>query len=182
MRRVLTPVLVALALSGCGGSGEVDADADGDGNVTAAEARAAVEEARAELKPEPGQYSTTMTLVNAKIPGAPPEMAQMMGNGMNRSGEYCLTPEMAERGFEDSIKQGQSDTCKIDTFTIDSGDVKMAMTCAGEGMGEMAAELTGKVTSTTSDMTMAMTGNIPQLGPVEMTMAFKQERIGDCEG
>jgi hypothetical protein len=29
-------------------------------------------------------------------------------------------------------------------------------------------------------MTMKMKGNIPQLGPVEMTMAYTQERIGDC--
>jgi hypothetical protein len=171
---------LALVLAGCGGSGSVDADADGDGEITQQEAQAAFAEANRELKPQPGQYKTSMTLVSADIPGAPPEMAQMMGSQMNQTGEFCLTPEEAERGFKDAIQQGQNDACKVENFTMEGGDVNLALNCAAEGMGDMRAEMSGKVTSTSSDMTMKMKGNIPQLGPVEMTMAYTQERIGDC--
>ncbi|MDJ0978732.1 MAG: DUF3617 domain-containing protein [Erythrobacter sp.] len=181
-RLVVVPLLAAFALSACGGGGSsVDADADADGKVTAQEARDAMAEVRREMKPEPGKYATTMTVIDVSMPGAPPEMAQMMGGAMNNTGEFCLTPEMAEQGFEDSLKRGQNEACTIESFTIDDGDVNMAMTCQGQGMGTMSAQLDGTVTPTSSDMTMAMSGSVPELGPIEMTMAFKQERVGACD-
>ncbi|MEM6826701.1 MAG: DUF3617 domain-containing protein [Pseudomonadota bacterium] len=182
MRFLWCTSLAALALTACGGSGEIEADADGDGTITSAEARAAVERAGGNVKPLPGQYATTITLIEASIPGAPPEMAQMMGQAMNRTSEHCLTPEMAERGFEDSIKKGQSDACTIDSFSIDDGDVAMKMTCSEADMAEVSVDLNGTVTPTSSDMIMAMDGTIPQLGAMQMKMGFKQERIGECPG
>ncbi|MEL6486722.1 MAG: DUF3617 domain-containing protein [Pseudomonadota bacterium] len=171
----------AFALSACGGETSVDADADGDGAITASEARAAVEAAAADLKPEPGLYETTMTLTDVNIPGAPPEMAQMMGQAMNRTGEFCLTPEQAERGFEDTLKEGQNEACTIETFTIEGNQVDMAMQCNQAGMGDMAVTMSGEVAPTQSDLTMKMNGTIPQLGAVEMALSFQQKRVGECE-
>ncbi|MEO0699453.1 MAG: DUF3617 domain-containing protein [Pseudomonadota bacterium] len=175
-----TALAAALALSACGGETSVDADADGDGAITTSEARAAVEAAGADLKPEPGQYATTMTLTDVNIPGAPPEMAQMMGQAMNRTGEFCLTPEQAERGFEGSLKEGQNEACTIETFTIEGNQVDMAMSCNQAGMGDMAVTMSGEVAPTQSDLTMKMNGTIPQLGAVEMALSFQQKRVGDC--
>ena len=87
---------------------------------------------------------------------------------------------MADRGFEDSIKQGQNETCKVDTFTIEGPDVDMAMTCA-EGGGTMTVAMKGTVTSTSSQLTMTMDGSVPELGSVLMQMDVQQERIGACE-
>ncbi|MEM6857787.1 MAG: DUF3617 domain-containing protein [Pseudomonadota bacterium] len=181
MRCFWVPAMAALALSACMGETSVDADADGDGAITASEARAAVEAARADLKPEPGRYETTMKITDVSIPGAPPQMAEMMGQAMNRTGEFCLTPEQAERGFEDSLKEGQSEACKIQTFTIEGNQVEMAMQCDQEGMGDMAVTMSGEVAPTQSDLTMTMNGTIPQLGAVEMAMSFQQKRVGECE-
>jgi len=182
MRFVVVSAMCAIALAGCGSdTGSVDADADGDGTITANEARDAMAAATQDLRPEPGKYTSTMTLVDAKIPNAPAEMAQMMGSAMNRTTEFCLTPEEAERGFKEAIAEGQSEACDITNFTIDDGDVNLAMSCAGDGMGSMDATMTGKVTPTSSDMTMNMKGDIPELGAIEMTMAFTQERLGDCD-
>lgn len=182
MRFLSCTALAALALTACGGSGEIEADANGDGTITNSEAIAAIEKAGGDVKPLPGQYSTTITLIEASIPGAPPEMAQMMGQAMNRTSEHCLTPEMAERGFEDSIKKGQNEACTIDSFSIDDGDVAMAMTCSEAEMADVSVNLNGKVTATSSDMIMAMDGTIPELGAMQMKMGFKQERIGECPG
>lgn len=177
----MAALTAAFVLSACGGEASVDADADGDGAITTAEARAAVEAAGADLKPEPGQYETTMNLVEVNIPGAPPQVAQMMGQAMNRTGEFCLTPEQAERGFEDTIKEGQSEACTIETFTIEGNQVDMAMSCNQGGMGQMAVTMSGEVGATQSDLTMKMNGSIPQMGDVEMELSFQQKRIGDCE-
>lgn len=179
MKHTFGIAAATLALTACGG-GTTDADADGDGTITTDEARAMVE--ASQVKPQAGKYATSMQLLDAKIPGAPPEAVQMMGGAMNRKGEFCLTAEEAERGFKQAIEEGQSEACSIQTFTIEGNDVKLAMTCAGEGLGEMAVDMNGKVTPTSSNMTMVMNGTIPEMGAVEMTMAFEQERIGECDG
>ncbi len=173
--------LTALALAGCGG-GAVDADADGDGSISSEEMREAVAEAGGDMKPEPGKYSTTMEMIEIDMPGAPDAVKNMMGSMMNQTTEYCLTPEMAEKGWEESIKDGQNGECDVTTFTLDDGEVDMKMACEVEGgAGAMAIEMSGDVTSTTSDLTMSMNGSVPQMGEVSMKMGFKQKRIGDCD-
>jgi len=181
MRYLLTPALAAFALSACGG-GATDADADGDGTVTAAEMKEAVAASGGDLKPEPGKYSTKMQITKIDMPGAPQQVKDMMGAAMSQSAEYCLTPEMAEKGWEDSLKEGQNGECDVNTFTLDNGAVDMKMTCAVEGgAGEMTVAMNGDVTSTTSDLSMSMSGTVPELGDMTMVMDFEQERIGDCD-
>ena len=171
----------ALTLAACGG-GSVDADADGDGTVTSAEMSEAVAEAGSELKPEPGKYELTMELLKVEAPGAPEQMAQMMGSMMNRTDEFCLTPEMAEQGFAENFKENQNEGCKVDAFTLEGGNMDMKMSCSDEeGMGDMQIAMQGEVSPTASDMTMEMDGNIPQLGRIQMAMSYKQRRIGDCD-
>ena len=179
MRTWIAPAAAALALTACGGA-ETAVDTDGDGEITASEARAAIER-EGDFKPEPGKYKTTMTLIEMDVPNAPAEFKNMMNGMMDRSAEYCLTKEQADKGFEDSLKEGQAEGCTIKDFSIDGGDVKMAMTCDQGGMGTMDASMEGKVSPTSSDMTMSMKGTIPELGPIEMSMSFQQERIGDCD-
>ena len=181
MRHTLTLALATLALTACGGAA-VDADADGDGTITTDEMKEAVAASGGDLKPEPGKYATKMNLSKIDMPGAPQEMKDIMGSAMNQSMEYCLTPEMAEKGWEDSIKEGQNGECEVNTFTLDNGKVDMKMTCAAQDGGDaMSVAMNGDVTSTTSDLTMTMNGTIPQLGEVTMVMDFEQERIGECD-
>lgn len=181
MKYPLTPALAAFALTACGSS-SVDADADGDGNVTADEMKEAAAAVGGDLKPEPGKYATKMELTEVDMPGAPQQFKDIMAASMSQTMEYCLTPEMAEKGWEESIKEGQNGECDVNSFTMGGGKVDMTMTCAvEEGGGAMKLALTGDVTSTSSDMTMTMDGTIPELGPVKMTMDFEQERIGNCD-
>ena len=87
----------AIALSACGGAGgTVDADADGDGEVSTEELANAAEQVSDDMKPEPGQYRASVSFVSADIPGAPPEMVEMMSGMMSQSHEFCMTAEMAE--------------------------------------------------------------------------------------
>ena len=176
----LAALTLALTLTACGGEVSVDADSDGDGSVTAAEMKEAVSEAGRDFKPEPGQYSVTTKLVKLEAPGAPEMMANMMGAAMNNTSEYCLTPEMAERGFEESVRQGQNDSCNVDTFTIEGENVSMAMTC-NEGGGSMSVSMDGKVAPTQSSFDMTMEGSVPELGSVVMQMDVSQTRIGECQ-
>ncbi|MDY7097888.1 MAG: DUF3617 domain-containing protein [Pseudomonadota bacterium] len=180
MKHALIVSLGAFALTACGG-GATDADADGDGSVTAEEAREAIEASGDELKPLPGKYKSTMTFVDAEIPGAPEEMKAMMGNAMNVTSEFCLTEEDAAGGFKESIEKGRSDACEINSFNIDGSKVDMKMSCNENGTGDMLIAMNGNVTPTKQDMDMKMDGEMPGLGAVKIEMSFVQERIGECD-
>lgn len=169
----------AIALAACGG--ETSADADGDGAISMDEMRAEVASAGADLRPEPGKYSATMTLVKAEIPGMPPEARDMMGAMMNRTFEYCLTPEQANDGFERSLTEGQDDSCTIDKFELDGGEIDMAMTCTPDDGGQMNVAMTGTVTADRNEINVKTQGTIPQMGEADMEFSMLQERVGDCD-
>jgi len=170
----------ALVLSACGG-GTTDADTDGDGEVSGAEMEAAMESVSGQIKPNPGKYRATMELIEVDMPGAPAQVQEMMGSMMNQTSEFCLTPEQAEAGFEESLSEGQQEGCKVSKFQHSGSNVDMAMSCEGSDMGNIEMTMTGEVAPERSDMQMTMNGNVPGMGDMSMKMNFAQERIGDCD-
>ncbi|MEE4200290.1 DUF3617 domain-containing protein [Erythrobacter sp.] len=170
---------LTLTLSACGGS--TDADSDGDGEVTTAEAQAALERSGGEIKPQPGKYRMSYQFVAADIPGAPPEVKEIMGNAMNRSMEYCLTPEAAEQGFGEAMQQNQDDSCTISKLDIDGNDISMAMAC-DQGLGEaVTMTMDGTISETSSEMTLVSEGMFSEMGQGRIEMKVAQERIGACD-
>lgn len=181
MKHVFTPALAALALAGCGSPGG-DADTDGDGTVSSDEVRAAAAAAGDTIKPLPGKYKASMTFVSADIPGAPPQMQEMMGSAMTNNYEFCLTPEMADKGFGEALQEGQDDSCTISRLDISGTDVDMAMTCSEAGSGEMNIAMTGEVSPTKSELNVVSQGMMGDLGDARVEMNLVQERIGECDG
>lgn len=170
----------ALALAACGGSAEVEGDADGDGEITKDEAVAAMKKSEDQVKPQPGKYKVTMEFVSAE--GMPEEMQAMMGKGMNRSIERCVTPEEAERGFGQPPEDADDEACKMEKYSLSGGDFEMAVKCSNEnGDVEMEMSAKGTVTPTTQDLTVTTKGEAGPMGDAAVTMKMKQERIGDCD-
>lgn len=168
----------ALALAACGDSG--NADSDGDGSISADEMRAEVMSEGMSLRPEAGNYSVTMTLAKVDIPGAPPQAVEMMGSMMNNTFEYCLTPEEADKGFEEALTEGQDESCTIEKFDLNGGDIDMAMTCSPAEGGTMRMTMNGNVSPTKSEINVVSKGTLPGVGDANIEMTMVQERIGDC--
>jgi hypothetical protein len=185
MRHAFTAALIAIsssiALAACGGAAGEDADTDGDGVVSTAEAAALLASEGGQMKPEPGKYSAKMTFIKADIPGLPAEMQEMIGAQMANTFEFCLTPEMAEEGFGETMQQGRDDNCTMDRLDIDGGSIDMAMTCNDPGSGQMQIAMTGTISPTGSDLTMVTQGAFGEMGEANIEMNVKQERIGDCD-
>jgi hypothetical protein len=179
MRNWIVAAGAAVVLTACGG--DSNADADGDGTVSAEEMRAEVASEGGGMKPEPGKYKVTMDLTKADIPGAPPEMKDMMGSMMSNSFEYCLTPEEAEKGYEEALTEGQDESCTVQKFDLDGGNIDMAMTCANPDEGTMSVAMTGNVSSTRSEINVVSKGNISGMGDANIEMSMIQERLGDCD-
>lgn len=176
MRASVTALVATLALAACGSP---DPDTDGDGKISMEEAQASMEASGA-VKPQPGQYRASVELLDFEAPGAPPEAKQMLSGMMQRTFEYCLTPEEAEKGFEEMARSSQSGDCSFEKFDADGNDIDAVMLCTGGGMGEMRVTMDGSGSETASEMTMTMEGNMAGQGQGTMTMRTSHERIGDC--
>lgn len=176
MRAPLVTLAATLALAACGSP---DPDTDGDGKISMEEAQASLEASGA-VKPQPGQYRASVELLDFQAPGAPPNATEMMQGMFQRTFEYCLSPEEAERGFEEMAKTSQNGDCSFETFEADGNDIDAVMVCTGGGMGEMRVTLDGSGDETSSEMTMSMQGDFSGEGEGSMTMTTKHERIGDC--
>jgi hypothetical protein len=177
--RTAPALLAALALVACGKKA--------DQPKTAEEV---IAEAGELAQPQPGQYETQVKLLEFTVPGIPAAQADrlksMMGNVGNQSSSYCLTPEEAKKGFEESIRkmsQGQGGmNCKFTTFDVDDGKLNAEMTCEGQqGMSSMM-KLDGTATAQSTSMHMAMTQKAAMIpgGEMRMEMQMDSKRIGEC--
>ncbi len=128
----------------------------------------------------PGQWETTVTIKSLDMPGAPPQVQQMMKSRMASSGSnktsYCITPEQAAKGPQDLMKQNPS--CKFTKFQMKGGVIATEMTCTQNG-GTMTARSNGNYTanSFSATATAVMTGQMS----MKVTSSTVGRRIGPCK-
>ncbi|WP_176484589.1 DUF3617 domain-containing protein [Sphingomonas spermidinifaciens] len=186
MRRLALIALVSLA--GCGGestresaarTGEIDVS-----NASVEEVAAQTKAAGAQMRFDPGQWRTTIEVIEAEVPGLPPQMAEVMKKQMLQKSTVssCMTPEQAANPNED-LFAGKSGNCRFDRFTMKDGKVDAAMTCAGDGSGAGAAKIL--MTGTFDKTRFEMENRIEATGAgarqaMKMRSRVTGERTGDC--
>jgi hypothetical protein len=141
-------------------------------------------------QPLPGQYETKVKLLEFSVPGLPPAQAEkikgMMGNVGGETSSYCLTPDEAKKGFEESVRkmgQGQGGLkCDFNRFDVDGAKIAAAMTCVGQQGMTSEMKLDGTATAQSTSMHMAMTQKAPMIpgGEMRMEMQMDSHRTGDC--
>ncbi|MFZ9396777.1 MAG: DUF3617 domain-containing protein [Erythrobacter sp.] len=167
-----------VSLAACGS--DPASDAESGGVVTSEEMAERV--AAADIKPQAGQYRSTVEVLEFTLPGAPKEVNEVMRSNMaKRTSEYCLTQEEADRGFEKMARQSQQGSdCTVEKFDVAGGDIEARMTCAVPGQGKMTMTMSGTGSATGSDMEMTMKGDFAGQGEATIRMKVSNERIGDC--
>lgn len=172
-------VLSVLVLAACGEEAKTPVTAD-----------KVIAEAGELAQPLPGQYETTVKLLEFSVPGLPAEQAEkmkaMMGNVGGAPSSYCLTPDEAKKGFEESVRkmsegQGGMD-CDFDKFDVDGGRLAAEMTCNGPQGMTSRMQLDGTATSQSTSMRMSMTQKAAMIpgGEMRMEMQMDSRRTGDC--
>lgn len=173
-RSAILPLGAALVLAACGGSDTGD-DVALDDVAAAADAMP---------RPEPGQYRSTVELIDFDIPGMGDAMKQQMraaaASGMAEGNDFCLTEEEAAEGPERMVQNMAESNCSFQRFNVSGGTMDAVMSCSGDGGIEGQVALTGTMSSTSSSITMEMNQDIPGAGAVQMKMKVDSERIGDC--
>lgn len=131
-------------------------------------------------RPMAGEYRSDITFISLDMPGAPPQMADMMGNMMSREITYCLSEEEIEEGFRAITNRSAQDgaDCNYERFSYTGGMIDAAMMCRVDGR-DVRMTMKGTGSPTASDITMTMSGDFG-MGDGSMTMRAQHERIGDC--
>ena len=181
MRRILAlPALAAFALSACSGAGD---EASGEGISAEDAAEAASEVAR----PTPGQYKSTIELIDFQVPGMPQQQVDMvkgmMTGAMAEGNEFCLTREEADKGWQTMVDEMAEAKCTYQKFETSGNSIDVEATCMGENNQAGTLKLTGTTGATSSSMTMEMeqaVADLPGEGKVRMKMKVDSLRTGDC--
>lgn len=141
---------------------------------------------------QPGEWETAVTLKSMEIPGAPPQMAEMMRAraGQSQTGRECLTPEKARDPLGDMrrmLQQSGGQACNFTDQVFSGGTIRIHGTCPGpNGQGSAEVALDGTFTETTMQATMTVNaqgaGVVPIPGATGMRMSteVRGRRIGDC--
>lgn len=173
---ILPLTVLSIAISACGGS-----PTENEAGEPLSMEEVAERAQNSSIKPEPGKYSVSMEVLEVSIPGAPPEVAEMMRGTMSgQTQEYCMTQADVDKGFEEMARQGQDENCTFERFDIDGGDIDAKMSCDIPGQGTMTMTMDGAATPTSSVMEMTMQGNMAGIGDSTIKMKASHQRIGDC--
>lgn len=139
------------------------------------------------VKPRPGQYETTVKVLNFEIPGVPKEQAEQfkaMFASTGQSAGFCLTREESEAGYKDFTKKLAQGDCTYDRFEASGGTLDAKLTCKTGKEMTAVIEMTGKMTAESSEMRMKMeqtgAGPLSAKGTVKMDMEMNSKRVGDC--
>ena len=174
----MLPLAAAILLAACGG----ETDADGDGELSAEEVAA---EADGMVQPRPGQYRTSLELLEFDAPGIPDsakqQMQQAFESGLAEGNTFCMTEaDAAENGPRQMVENLAESDCDMKTFQVSGGSVVAEMQCASEGGGTNTVKMEGQMTAESSTMTMDMNQEVAGVGAMNMKMRVNSERIGDC--
>ncbi len=131
-----------------------------------------------EMRPMAGQYQAKMTVLSIDMPDAPPEMAGMMTQMMNRTFKFCLTAAEVDEGFRSVMNRSQQGDCSYSRFNAVDGKIDAEMTCDAGG-NPMTMVMQGTGSPTSSDVTMTMSGDMG-MGPGTIKLRTQNQRLGDC--
>ena len=179
MRLIHTgPLAAAILLAACGS----DADTNADGEITGEEVAA---EAADLVQPEPGQYRTTLELMEFDAPGVPDsakeQMQQIFASGLAEGNTFCMTPaDVAGNGAEQMVKNLAEGDCTMNSFNVSGNTVAADMQCPGQGGGSSKVRMDGEMNAQSSTMVMEMEQDIPNVGATKMKMKVSSQRIGEC--
>lgn len=125
---------------------------------------------------QPGQWEVRSTVTAVDMPGAPPQMLQMMKKPQTM--RHCITAEQAARGPQELLRQSKGE-CKFTKYALAGGRMDAVMQCNSGKGNSMTATTRGSYTPTSYEMTSTMVMNGPQ-GKMTMSSKGTARRLGPC--
>ncbi len=182
-RTTIGVAALTLALAACSGGNKT-----ADKGKAAGPAEAGAQVASAQIKLQPGEYESTIKVLEFAVLGMPAgeldRMKATMGGQMEQPHRYCFTPEQAAAGPKQLVSRMQQGDCKMSDFKTSSNSVGGTMQCAFQGRGSSTTKFEGTYASDGSTMTMESDQQMPGLAgkATHMKMQVVTRRVGECGG
>ena len=159
-----------LALAACGSKS--------DGNSTKASGGGGLLGGPVQL--QPGEWETTMQVVDFKAPNMPAGIAERMKQQPTTKRD-CMTEEEAKGPKPESFAPQQNGMgCKQEDFVWGNGRIHGKTTCEGaNGSGKMAMTMDGTYTPTTIDIGLKNETETNHVA-TSMEMRITGHRVGEC--
>ena len=134
----------------------------------------------------PGEWETSVELIDMTIPDMPPALRDKMMQSMRGPkvvGKQCVTQADVDKP-NGGLFSGSKGKCDYKSFSMSGGTIKAEMTCqGGPNDGAMAMTMDGTYSATQ----FALTNDAKALdGQGGETMHMKAKvtgkRLGDCQG
>lgn len=125
---------------------------------------------------QPGQYRTTVTMLELSIPG----MSSQPINTAPTVTESCVTSSDIADFAQNGMNNGDSgSTCTQNSMNTAGGRIQGESTCTGPE-GTRTVRMDGTYSANRMDMEISSSSDVPGAGVSTMRMRMASERIGDC--
>jgi hypothetical protein len=130
--------------------------------------------ATGDLSLQPGQWRSSVTIVDALAPAAPALAASMKGKKNVLAS--CLSATQAPHGLHLLLSGGEAQ-CRFTSFTVKANHLRSTMVCSGRS-GATTTVSTGSFSPTGFDIS----GTATTAGAIRMTMKTRTigQRTGSC--
>jgi hypothetical protein len=167
--RIRALTIIGLAgLAACSPAADSPADTAGSGDGGAAMASSI----------QPGQYRTTVTMLEMNIPGIDSTNINMQPTIT----EDCVTTSDVDEFTSGSMMDADSgETCTQTSMNTGGGQIQGEATCTGEN-GTRTIQINGTYTSNHVEMEITSSSPMPGGGAGQMTQRMRMvtDRIGEC--
>ena len=167
------PLLAALALVACNKD-----DPATDGELNASDVDAAI--ADNGVMPQPGEYTTSETLVELDAPGMTEESIAAMRAAFNDGAQdphlFCVTEETTRDQWLSDMTEAN---CSFSSLQADGDELTGVMSCTSEESFNGRVELGGITREAGSNLTMTYVFPT-QAGEGTVRLQVVSEKIGDC--
>lgn len=128
---------------------------------------------------QPGQYRTTVTILEMTMPGVPASAMANMNMQPISTVECVTSTDIAEFASNDMpVEEGV--TCTQNSMNTAGGRIEGSSTCQGP-TGTRTMQMTGAYTSTHVEMEIASASPMPNgAGDMTQRMRMVTDRMGDC--
>jgi hypothetical protein len=165
----------ALALAACGSSGGGKAGENGSAAATGSGGGSA-----SGVSLQPGEWEMKMEVVDMKVEGMPPGLAESMKSRAGGTNRTCMTAEEAKGPKGDIFAGDKSGNCKSEGFKWSGGRIQGKTTCPGQGgTGQTVMTMEGSYSPQSIDMTMKSQTDMAGK-PMTMEMRVSGRRVGEC--
>lgn len=127
---------------------------------------------------EPGRWEVQSRVVDLDMPGAPPQVANMM-KSKPQTHRHCLTPEEASAGPKEMLKETKGE-CKYTKYEMAGGKIDAAVQCTSKDTGQMNMTIKGAYTKTSYNTRHTMKMNGP-MGPMTIISEASGRHVGACK-